>query len=177
MPAIDTDPTQQLGKFVVINGSPPALPGCCFLCSTAKQGIRYIDPRRDLEWHGAIYICEECAIEMGQNLGMLDFGMSADLLDDNRILTERNEAAHKRIEELEQTVDLLSQRRLSDRVISSSGIMDSGQVPLPSDAKDASGDDDGVKDTEHELTEPVDEQGPDDLSGSGSSKPDSIIDL
>lgn len=164
MPEITTDPTQQLGKFVVITGSPPSLPGCCFLCSTTKQDIRYIDPRRDLEWHGTIYICEDCVIEMAHNLGMTTKGESEDLADDNRILTERLAVAYKKLEDLEQTVDLLSQRRLSDRVIESSNNVGTGQDPLPSDVKDAELDDNGTKESESGITESVDEQGPDDVS-------------
>lgn len=168
MPSITADPTEQLGKFVVIHGSPPSLPGNCFLCSTAKQNTRYIDPRRDLEWHGTVYLCEECVVEMAHNLGMLQAGESDALLADLKALTERNLELTSQVEDLEQTIDLLSQRRLSDRVTGGITPVDSGQDSLPSDDKSPSSNADGLEESKQGLNESSSEPGPYDIPNTDS---------
>lgn len=44
-----------------------ALPGQCFLCGSADRK-EFIDTERQLEFHGAVYICDECVAIMTQML-------------------------------------------------------------------------------------------------------------
>lgn len=54
----------------LIEGSPPALPGSCYMCSSASRE-RYIDMETQVEFHGAMYLCELCATLVGRMVGML----------------------------------------------------------------------------------------------------------
>lgn len=54
----------------LIKGSPPALPGSCYLCSNASRK-RYIDMETQVEFHGAMYICELCATLVGRMVDMI----------------------------------------------------------------------------------------------------------
>lgn len=53
----------------LIHGGPPALPGSCYLCSSGDRK-RYIDTKINVEFHGAMYMCDLCIAEMAQKLGM-----------------------------------------------------------------------------------------------------------
>ena len=64
-----------------IKGSPPALPGSCYLCSSASREV-YIDLETQMEFHGAVYLCDKCVTQMGDALGMLSVAKSEALKDD-----------------------------------------------------------------------------------------------
>jgi hypothetical protein len=51
-----------------ITNAPEALPGSCFLCSTASREF-FVDTGMQVEFHGAFYICNECLAEMARLVG------------------------------------------------------------------------------------------------------------
>lgn len=78
----------------LIEGSPPALPGNCYVCHSADRE-RWIDWKINIEFHGAFYICDECLIEVGRILGMLTpvdvQSLEAKLLSQEAKLQEQQE--------------------------------------------------------------------------------------
>lgn len=66
---------------MIVTDAPAALPSSCIRCpgSTRK---RYIDTDLHIEFHGAVYICDECVTEMGRLLGMLSADQAEDLFTD-----------------------------------------------------------------------------------------------
>jgi hypothetical protein len=53
----------------VIFGSPPALPGNCFKCSSASREAFY-DLGMSIDFVGAVYLCNECVYEIARAFGM-----------------------------------------------------------------------------------------------------------
>lgn len=66
-------------KVQVIEGTPPALPGNCFTCSSADRK-RFVDWGISIEFHGAFYMCDACLLEAADKLGCLSESASKDLL-------------------------------------------------------------------------------------------------
>lgn len=62
--------TQTKSRYQKVK-KPVALPGCCFFCSGATGREYFIDTARDVEFHGAIYICNLCIEEMAGMLGFI----------------------------------------------------------------------------------------------------------
>ena len=51
---------------------PGALPGCCFMCrSDATNREWFVDVGLQLDFHGAIYICNMCLWEMAHTVGWM----------------------------------------------------------------------------------------------------------
>jgi hypothetical protein len=48
--------------------NPEALPGCCFICGSASREF-FIDTGRTIEFHGAVYFCNECLSEIAHAAG------------------------------------------------------------------------------------------------------------
>lgn len=53
---------------MILTHSPSALPGSCYLCGSASREA-YVDTNRQVEFHGAMYLCNLCIAEMSQLLG------------------------------------------------------------------------------------------------------------
>lgn len=49
---------------------PQALPACCIFCPGSVRD-RYIDTELQIEFHGAVYICDTCILSMGRMIGMI----------------------------------------------------------------------------------------------------------
>jgi len=83
----------------LIYGGPPALPGQCYLCAVATRN-RYVDLETQVEFYGAMYLCELCIAEMGQKLGMATEEQVTDLNFKLVGLYEKLEHSYKEIETL-----------------------------------------------------------------------------
>lgn len=83
----------------LINGSPPALPGSCYKCGSGSRE-RYIDLGTNVEFHGAMYLCDLCVEEMGTLIGMLS-------ADKTKSLALKHETAELRIAYLNREVEAL----------------------------------------------------------------------
>lgn len=57
-----------LGRFQVVEGSPPNLPGKCVVCGTTNAKF-FIDIGFDLDFYGTIYFCDTCYLEGANSLG------------------------------------------------------------------------------------------------------------
>lgn len=55
-----------------------ALPGTCIFCPGSVRD-RFVDTGIQVEWYGAIIICEQCVTSMGQMFGMATRGQVSDL--------------------------------------------------------------------------------------------------
>ena len=55
--------TQVLGRFHIIEGTPPSLPGKCSVCGTTEG--TFVDFGLDLDYYGVVYFClDNCLVEM-----------------------------------------------------------------------------------------------------------------
>lgn len=57
-------------RFPIVE-QPGALPGSCLLCNGSHTEERnwFVDTQLQAEWHGAVYICKLCLIEMAETVG------------------------------------------------------------------------------------------------------------
>lgn len=55
-----------------------ALPGTCIFCPGSVRD-RFVDTGIQVEWYGAIIICEQCVTSMGQQFGMVTRGQVSNL--------------------------------------------------------------------------------------------------
>lgn len=86
--------------------SPEALPGSCFIaaCGSASRA-NYIDTGMSMEFHGAVYICDQCLAEMARLLG---FSTQMDTFElRNRIdqLERQNYEYRRQLDGLEMVVN------------------------------------------------------------------------
>lgn len=50
--------------------APSALPGCCLFCNSADRSL-FADCEMNIDFHGAVYICEECIKELAYKIGYI----------------------------------------------------------------------------------------------------------
>lgn len=55
---------------MIVTTQPMALPGTCIMCPGSVRRL-YVDTEVQIEWHGAVYICDECIKHMGHLIGMI----------------------------------------------------------------------------------------------------------
>ncbi len=88
-----------------LTSAPEALPGACYLCGSGSRAL-YVDLGRDVEFHGAMYLCvDECLREIKN---MFDWRTPEEcelILEDNKRLHEANFQFLKRIAGLERLLD------------------------------------------------------------------------
>lgn len=85
----------------LIEGLPVALPGSCYLCGSASRD-QYVDLETQVEFHGAMYLCDKCITQMGDFIGMLSVKKTEELLEvvkkqafQNELLEEERESLRK----------------------------------------------------------------------------------
>jgi hypothetical protein len=88
----------------LINGTPQALPGSCYLCSSATRK-RYIDLNTQVEFHGAMYLCEECITAMGDELGLLSTKKADRLRSENKRLRDIIEVHEEENKAIKKVLD------------------------------------------------------------------------
>lgn len=91
---------QTVGRFQLISGPPPMLPGRCQTCGSGSPDRKYVDFGFTLQRYGKLYICDQCfygaAIEMFAlvpTVQLIDAqARSAVLAEDNlRLIEEKME--------------------------------------------------------------------------------------
>lgn len=82
----------------LIQGSPPALPGSCYLCGNGSRDV-YVDLETQVEFHGAMYLCDKCVIQMGTAVGMVS--------------VEKHEKFLQELERVRAKAELLEEERSS----------------------------------------------------------------
>lgn len=82
----------------LIEGKPQALPGSCYLCGAASRD-QFVDLETQVEFHGAMYLCDKCIIQMGDAVGMLSVKKRVELektlvklKQDNEVLEEERQS-------------------------------------------------------------------------------------
>lgn len=133
----------------------PALPSKCAVCQTMAKGItRFIDFGEDLDFYGAIVICELCVVNAAEQLGTLvpvaKF-KSAEATADNFL--QRLREANEKVDALESLIAAYGFGRHLDFS------PDSGSdLPLPlgeADQDDNAGSDSASEPSESGPTEPA----------------------
>lgn len=88
----------------LIEGGPPALPGCCYLCGSGTRA-RFIDLETQVEFHGAMYLCETCIVEMAVQLGMEVEKKVTKLKFENLSMHTELSRAHEEINDLKKALN------------------------------------------------------------------------
>lgn len=80
-----------------LTDTPSALPGSCYFCSSASRGS-YVDTTCDIEFHGAVYVCDICVTEMARLLGFIPPVEAEALKYENQALFDLIKDQNKRLE-------------------------------------------------------------------------------
>lgn len=92
--------------FVITADQVVALPGTCLFCPGSVRS-RFIDTTIQMEWHGAVIICEQCVIAMGQMFGMLTNEQANQINQGGNALLEENFELRRQLAALEGVKDAL----------------------------------------------------------------------
>lgn len=106
-----------LSKFNIIQGSPPALPGCCISCGTT-QGP-FIDWGMQLEGYGAVYLCAAELLQISNELGYHSPGQWKTLMEEKNAQYAELSAVRDENEQLLVALDTLANARSSNRSVTS----------------------------------------------------------
>ena len=149
-----------------ITKAPSALPANCFLCNGFSNRKYFIDTSFSIEFHGAVYICNECLTEMARMVGLVTpediekiRKQNLELLETTRELREKNGV-------LENAIRVYTSHNLPDD--GSPSVV--GSISVESEVSDS-----GTQDSEGELgirTGTTSESSDDE--GVGKLRPDSI---
>jgi len=146
---------------------PPALPGECFLCRGVSLGRDwFVDLMLDFEFHGRVYLCNECLSEIAEIVGYLTPDHATQLKDRVASLEEENyrlQAEVAAFHEMEKAigvfVDRGNVRSVSDSP-GSGGIGSDGLAPDDS-TEESSGGADRLGEGEGATPEPQHDEGMD----------------
>lgn len=156
--------------MILIHGGPPALPGCCYLCGSGSREL-YVDLNRDVDYHGAMYICDLCLTQMAHMIGLEDATKSTEV--QLKLL-----AANEKIERLQGELGALKDLKdVMDNIRNYAASSDDIDVsPVEPEQGNYQGEEE-LADGETELAsgeerspEPIDEQGMDELRTGQSSE-------
>ena len=90
--------------------TPQALPGSCFFCGSASRES-YVDTLKQVEFHGAMYICDLCLLDMARLVGLISPEETETLRKNNEKLKEVLFKRDQEIESLRRAVDGLTVAR------------------------------------------------------------------
>jgi len=122
---------------------PMALPGCCFKCRAGSNNRDFfIDLQFNFDFHGAVYICNECILEMAHAAGYIAPDEAHQLKEKALILLEEKATLLEKIFGLEQAIDGL---RIAGRSV--------GAVPERHDSAPVSSDAEAEPEGTGELVE------------------------
>lgn len=151
-----------------------ALPGCCYLCRSSNREW-YIDTGQSIDFYGAVYICDECIMEMSTLAGMITPIHADELAARIRFFEEENFDLRVKVSGLEQAIDGL---RIAGRI--------SGSDPIGIPHMDSSPESEGSQGTEGQLgtgertsPEPSNDEGVGELHSdeSSSARPSFSLDI
>jgi hypothetical protein len=133
----------------------PALPSQCAVCHTHAKGVtRFIDFGSDIDYYGAIVICELCVVNAAENLGTM-VPVAKFEMAEGQATTAINSLlnANRKIQVLESLVSTY----MSDPDFNlDSYLADSGLLFLNGESNDNSvGESESGTSTESGLTEPA----------------------
>lgn len=100
-----------LGRFQIVHGSPPCLPGKCVVCGSTHG--RFVDFGFDIDFYGVVYFCDKCFTEGANSLGYLSPRQGQDLRDLVMHLEEQVAIESGKNVRLNDAVDSLSRLRIS----------------------------------------------------------------
>lgn len=167
------------GKVQRVSQGQVLPPGTCILCGTGSSDDGFLDVAH-IDWFGAIYLCiPRCALEIGAAVGAyslaeygdLQFEANASLLENSDLRTQLEEA-HADLDSLRRAITIVngvdsdssSANKTSDKDNAERGEQ---HADTSGTAKSGAGD-------KAKTPEPVNEQGPNDSSGSESSNVSAI---
>lgn len=84
--------------------TPQALPGECFLCGSSKREA-FLDTNINIEFHGAVYLCQTCVEEIAAYFGMASSKRTSHLEERSEHLASQVYEFQKENERLRQLVD------------------------------------------------------------------------
>lgn len=99
---------ETIGRFQLIKGSPPMLPGKCAICGTVDTDREYVDFGFELDYYGVVYFCNFCLAEMVALLGYIPTDRWKMIVDENIKLENTNEELQKQNQELKDAINHLS---------------------------------------------------------------------
>lgn len=155
-----------------ILGSPVALPGCCAICRAGNNRRFYVDTGMSLEFHGVVYICDECIGEASHTSGYISPELADKLKAENEYLNKYNDELSAKLEVLERSLhDLRSVGYISVEQLdnSSRSLVGSAVVTAETLNRDASVDSGEGADSKSPNDKGVDELRSND-SGDGGSE-------
>lgn len=174
-------------RFVIV-AVPPLSPGHCFSCTRNVCEDGFVDGQIFIDYVGGIYFCADCVREMAALFGLVD---ATQLEAKYAAALAELDQLQSSVENLESQVDTLSYERLrsrgmlsiSDIPSDSSSDIEDAQVTPESVSDDSGSVNELIESTqslldvdvesgsveESDVTESVDEQGPDDDGEPASS--------
>lgn len=139
-----------------ITDSPSAIPAACIFCPTSVRKW-YIDTEYDIEYHGALYICNFCLQEMAGIAGYITPEHAETLKTINANLEDENITLQGRLKALENSLGaLLDSGYHNPSLTNSDGDSDLG---FEVDEQELLNPDDNVGTGEGETSESFDDEG------------------
>lgn len=162
---------------------PIASPGNCGLCGKDKHPDGFADPRLDFEWYGTLYFCADCIGDFARVFGYIPPHQALALAKRVRELEESLSLQTDALLNLESAVEHLTNYRMLRNTITDANSDDSVPSESGESAESATPTISGTVtelysatiDDEPVVSEPVAEQGPDDVPGVTSDESDDTI--
>lgn len=144
---------------------PMALPGCCFKCRAGSNNRDFfIDFEFSFDMHGAVYICNECVLEMAHAAGYIAPDEARKLMFEANFFKAEAEDLQTKVFGLEQAIDGL---RIAGRSVGVDPRADADVPPSDDDSESPEGTGQLVE-GEGESPEPVHDEGMAELSDDDS---------
>lgn len=156
--------TQVLGRFHIIEGTPPSLPGKCSVCGTTEG--TFVDFGLDLDYYGVVYFClDNCLVEMANAVDYHSPRQWKMLMNSYNEIRETYNNLVDENERLRNAVDSFNNLSLPDAPVSISNLVLSEKSDKESSEPDSSaeGDNTGSEEPEQGSAKQNDEPGLTDL--------------
>lgn len=162
---------------------PVASPGSCLLCGkhSHPQGFVFFS-NVDFEFYGTLYFCADCVGDIANCFGWMEPDRVNAILAEHAVVLQENEILGRQITELEQAVDALTRYRSSSNdlinVITAApveqGVVTSDAEPEQRSDGSSEPEPSEQPGNESDVSEPVNEQGTDDVSSTTGGESGSV---
>lgn len=92
--------------------NPVALPGKCYYCGGVSKN-HYIDTGIQIEFYGALYICNECFVTLADKMGYLNKNDVKNLLDEVSQLRDHNDLLLSTVDSLQDALNSATKEKVS----------------------------------------------------------------
>lgn len=87
-----------------LTDTPSAIPGSCYFCGSASRNS-YVDTGSSVEFHGAMYICVTCVLEMARLFDLASVEEVKALRVDNECYLQLVEEQNNRLKAAEEVIN------------------------------------------------------------------------